>query len=411
MTKLPCITLNRHANDRAKRKHPWIFSNEISDPKLFQRIEPGSQVDVLDCKGEYLGTGITNPKSLISVRIFTRTRGEELSEESFLHKITSAVRLREAFYGKNSPSQGTYRAVFGESDGLPGLIIDRFQGGWVIEPHALGMDLRKDLIVNAIRSLSQNYFQEKEANIFYRTDYRAAGMEGIESKSEILSGSHPSTGLWAVEDEIKFGVDPLKGQKTGFFFDQRDNRTYFSQWIKGASRNNKNFTVLDVFCHAGAWGLRALKAGACHATFIDSSAAALEGVKESAKKMGVADKIELIQSDAMEAMKKLSGKKFSAIALDPPALVPNKKSIPAGTKHYKDLNVAAMNLLGDESVLSSSSCSYHMDEARFEETLLRAQVEAGKIGRILNRGGNSADHPMLVGMPEGRYLKNLFISY
>ncbi len=401
MNSLPCITLNRYAQERAKKGHPWVFSNELGDPKRFQRLEPGSMVDVLDCHGDYLGTGFVNPKSLISVRILSRQREEAIDTDFFRKRISAALRAREPLFGKGSGSESTYRAVFGEADGLPGLVIDRFQGAWVIEPHALGMYLRRQEIAEALAE-----FSASDA-IISRTDNRSAHLEGMEIGVELLRGEISEKGIYAVEDGIHFPVDPMQGQKTGFFFDQRENRTYFRQWVEGAIRSERKVHVLDVFCHAGAWGLRALKAGAAKATFVDSSASALAAVKETAQSLGVLDKITCIEGDAMEVLKTLPERSFNAVALDPPALIPSKKSVVAGSKNYRELNAKALRLVTAGGFFSTSSCSYHMQEDRFEEVVAKALGDVEREGTVLRRGYASSDHPFLAGMEEGRYLKNL----
>lgn len=406
-SSLPCITLNKHAQERAKKKHPWIFSNELADPKRFAQFEAGALVDALDSQGNYLGTGFVNPKSLIAVRILSRTRGEEIDAAFFKQRIARAHKIRDGLYGKNTDSQGTYRAVFGEGDGLPGLIIDRFQGAWVIEPHAFGMFQRAPLLVEAIRALAKEQ-GEADPAIIVRTDHRAAQLEGMEQGSNLVSGKLGEA--WAVEHGIRFPVDPLSGQKTGFFFDHRDNRVFFRQWIEGAARLDKNIRVLDAFCHAGSWGLGALKAGAAQVTFLDSSAAALESVRNVVEAMGWQKKAEFVKSDALEAMRAMKAGSFQAVALDPPALITNKKSFPQGAKAYCDLNVEALRLVSASGVLSTSSCSYHMQEDRFEETVQKAILQSGREARVLKRSAMSADHPVLTAMEEGRYLKNLFLA-
>jgi 23S rRNA (cytosine1962-C5)-methyltransferase len=408
MNSLPCVTLNRHAEERARKRHPWVFSNELSDPKRFARLEPGSLVDVLDCHGDYLGTGFVNPHSLIAVRILSRERGLEIDGAFFRAKLASALDTRDALYGPKTPSRATYRAVFGEGDGLPGLIIDRFEGAWVVEPHAKGMEVRTGLVVEAIQTLAAERYGEKDPAIVVRTDHRAAQLEGMESRSELVAGK--LAGVFAVEDGIRFPVDPVKGQKTGFFFDQRDNRTFFRDWVAGRGQLGRESVVLDIFCHAGAWGLRALKAGAKRATFVDSSASALEMVKAAAADLGLLDRVECIQSDAAEAIRALPKGGFNLVALDPPALIPNKKSVPAGSRNYRELNGETIRIVRAGGALSTSSCSYHLHEDRFEELVQKALVESGREARLLRRGGLSADHPLLPAMEEGRYLKNFFLA-
>lgn len=409
MKSLPCITLNRYAQERAKKRHPWVFSNELADPKVFAKTEPGELVDVLDCHGNYLGTGFVNPKSLIAVRFLSRTRGEVIDGTFFRTRIERALDTRDVLYGKDSDSQGTYRALFGEADGLPGLIVDRYQGAWVIEPHALGMHLQGKMIAETLAELAKERYGEKDPCVILRSDSRSAQLEGIEAGTDVLTGKLGEA--YAAEGGLRFTVDPLTGQKTGFFFDQRENRAFFRRWVAGKVKAEKNLRVLDVFCHAGAWGMGALKAGAAHCTFVDSSAPALESVRMAAKAIGMENKIELVKSDAMDALKGMKDRSFGAIALDPPALIQSKKNFNQGAKNYKELNAQAARLVSGGGVLSTSSCSYHMQEERFEEAVQRALLESGRDARILHRGAMSADHPVLASMPEGRYLKNLFLAF
>jgi len=408
MKSLPCITLNRHAQERAKKRHPWIFSNELADPKLFARSEPGGLVDVLDCHGGYLGTGFVNPHSLIAVRILSRTRGELIDGTFFRSRIERALDARDVLYGAGTDAQGTYRALFGEGDGLPGLIVDRYQGAWVIEPHALGMQLQGKMVAETLAELAVERYGEKDPCVILRSDSRSAQLEGMETGAEVLLGKVGE--VYAAESGLRFPVDPLTGQKTGFFFDQRENRAFFRRWVAGKARVEKKLRVLDVFSHAGAWGLGALKGGAAHCTFVDSSASALESVKMAAKAIGMEDRIELVKSDALEALKGMKERSFDCVALDPPALVQSKKSFNQGAKNYKDLNGQALRLVSGRGALSTSSCSYHLQEERFEEIVQKALLEAGRDARILHRGAMSADHPVLPSMSEGRYLKNLFLA-
>ncbi|MGZ3713759.1 MAG: class I SAM-dependent rRNA methyltransferase, partial [Bdellovibrionota bacterium] len=283
------------------------------------------------------------------------------------------------------------------------LVIDRFQGAWVVEPHALGMFVRKKEIVEGLRELVGS------DAIVFRTDSRAAQLEGMAVSSDLVHGEIPKAGVFAVENGIRFPVDPLKGQKTGFFFDQRENRTFFKTWIEGCAREGKQVHLADLFCHLGAWGLGALKAGAAKATFVDSSGPALEAVKAAAKEMGVLDRAEFVESDVLTFLKAQKAGAYGALVVDPPALVPSKKDVAAGAKAYRELNAEAFRIVRQGGVISSSSCSYHMPEARFEEVIAKAALDANREARIIHRGGLSADHPLLPAMEEGRYLKNLFL--
>lgn len=403
--KLPCLELNRHADKRLREQHPWIFSNELQDMKRLQRLAPGALVDILDCHGGYVGTGFVNPKSLIAVRLLSRERGEAIDEKFLYGKIKSALFAREMIYG----AEGCYRAVFGESDGLPGLIVDRYGSIFVVEPHALGMDLRQKEILAALLAALDASKIACEA-VVWRTDTRAASLEGMEARTEVIHGKLPEK-IHAVEDGIRFSTDPLGGQKTGFFFDQRENRADFSRWVAARVRmGGKDLKVLDVYCHLGAWGLRALKAGAARAVFIDQSESALKCVAEAARGMGVFDKCEFLQGDAMELMRRQKEKSFDAVALDPPAFISSKKVAAQGLRAYAENNERAARLVANGGILSTSSCSYHCLEERFEEIVGKSARVAGRVPKILKKGSPGWDHPALAGVPETRYLKNILLA-
>jgi 23S rRNA (cytosine1962-C5)-methyltransferase len=404
---LPCIGLNRHAEKRLREGHPWIFSNEVAETERLQRLDAGKMMDVLDCHGNYVGTGFVNPKSLIAIRFLSRRRGEAIDKGFFVAKMRNAIRLREKFYGANTDSKGSYRAIFGESDGLPGLVVDRFQGVWVIEPHARGMDVRKEILMEALREAALAECGEGSiTGIVYRTDTRAAQLEGMQIGADVAWGELPKDGVWAVEENIRFPVDPLAGQKTGFFFDQRENRSAFVRWIRATS----GAKVLDTYCHLGAWGLRALQAGAAHVTFVDQSEKALAGVKKSAELLGGLDRCSFVCGDAEVELKKMSPQSFHAIALDPPAFIQSKKNVAQGMKAYLTMNGVATKLLKPGGALSTSSCSYHCEEGRFEDVVGQAIRAQGREPRIIWRGGAAWDHPALAGVAETRYLKNLLLT-
>lgn len=399
-SKIPCITLNRHAERRLALMHPWVFSNEIHEEQRLSRLEPGSLVEVLNCHGEYVGTGFVNPRSLIAVRILHRERGRPVDETFFSERITSALRHREAFYGKDSPEHSCYRLLFGESDGLPGLIVDRFGSVAVVEPHALGMHLMKPWILSALK--------EEISTVVWRTENRGAKLEGIEPGSEVVLGTVPSEGVWAWEGGVKIPVDVLGGQKTGFFFDQRENRTALARWVSGAAQGG---TVLDVYCHLGAWGLRALAAGAKKAVFVDQSREALETARNAAKILGREKDCEFLEGDALAMMKDLKGRKFDAVVVDPPAFITSKKTASQGIKAYALANRAAVPLVADGGVLSTSSCSFHLEEPRFEGLVAQACWASGRSPRVLRRASAAFDHPELAGVIETGYLKNLLIGF
>lgn len=402
--KIPCITLNRHADKRLGLGHPWIFSNEIHEDVDLRRLEPGSIVEVLNRHGDYVGTGFINPKSLIAIRFLSKQRELEIDQKFFSSQINRAIGLREKFYGRDSDAAGTYRAVFGESDGLPGLIIDRFGDVWVIEFHALGMAVRQELIISALKTSIKEILGENNLRgIIIRGDVRVAEREGFSQEQSIVFGNCDNT--FAVESGIKFPVDPLAGQKTGFFFDQRENRASFERIVRGLD----HALVLDLYCHLGAWGLRALKAGAKKVWFVDISEEALAQVREAAKLMGQLERCEFIQADISGFYRSQEKESFSAIALDPPAFITSKKNVPAGIRAYYQNNREAIRLLSRGGILSTSSCSFHCEESGFYELVAGAVLDAGRSPQVIERGRPAWDHPELAQVPETRYLKNVLL--
>ena len=404
--RLPCITLNKHAERRLLQGHPWIFSNEVGDPKLMARQELGGLVEVLDCHGDYVGTGFINPNSLISIRILSRQREEVIDQAFFQRKIEAAIAARDIWYGPETPEKSCYRAVFGESDGLPGLVLDRFSDVWVAEPHAAGMHVRKEMIRDALLAVVG---KENVRALVWRTDSRGGALEGIHGEPEVLIGDVKSA--FAYEDGVKIPVDVISGQKTGFFFDQRENRKMLARWIKGRKQTSREtIRVLDCFCHAGGWGIRALRAGADHVTFVDSSAAALEGIRAVVKELGREADCEFIAADAEKTLKGMKAKSFDAVVVDPPAFITSRKTAGQGLRGYFQINQVAAALVKVGGVMSSSSCSHHAEEARFEEAVGMAVRSLGREPKILWRGGAAPDHPAIAGMAESRYLKNFLLG-
>lgn len=407
--KIPCIQLNRHAERRLAHQHPWIYSNEIHETVDIKKQTPGDLVEVLDRHGKYVGTGFVNPRSLIAIRFLTRKREQEINADFFAEKIQTALQLRELFYGAKSSSRGTYRAVFGESDGLPGLVIDRYGPVWVIEFHALGMFQRLEMIQAGLQKAAAEVVGADACKaIVVRTDVRIAALEGLAVQQEVVFGNLPDR-VVAVEDDIEFVVDPLKGQKTGFFFDQRENRSSFARVVGDLARTEKAANVLDLYCHVGAWGLRALKAGAARATFVDLSEEALASVRENAKKLGVENRCTFLVGDTMSQMKTLPKESFHAIALDPPSFISSKKTVAQGIRAYFGNNREAIRLLTRPGILSTSTCSFHCEEQGFQDVVAGAVLEAGRLPQLLERGNPAWDHPSLANMPESRYLKNLLL--
>ncbi len=370
--------------------HRWIFSNEISS--RLTDYEPGSWVEVFSSKGVSLGSGYVNPKSLISVRLVCRP-GEKPSRDFFHDLIKKAATIRgDLFY----PGSSCYRALFGESDGIPGLIVDRYNDLVVYQVTTLGI------------SIMESLFQEILLDIFkpealaFRHDTRIRLLEGLPLDKGVAFGKIPEEHEVDI-DGIFYKVDVLRGQKTGLFLDQRDNRKALGRWASGKR-------VLDLFCYNGAWSLSAASAGAMEAMGVDQSSEAISQANENAARNRLDGVCRFVESDVLSYLKEVKKGYFDIIVLDPPAFAKTKNALPEARKGYADINRRALLALKPGGLLVSSSCSYHLTEELFREALLQAALSSGRQLRLLETRGQAADHPALLAMPETRYLKCYFLE-
>ncbi|MBU0509647.1 class I SAM-dependent rRNA methyltransferase [bacterium] len=383
-TAVPTVRLRAGADKRLRAGHLWIFSNELEDG--FQELEPGASVEVLDHRGRFVGVGTVNPHSLIAVRLLSHDR-VEIGESFLRERIAAAAALRERLL----PGEKICRLIYGESDGLPGLIVDRFCGVLVLQSNTAGMDGLLPVIV----SLLSEMFAPQA--IVAANDAAVRELEGIRIYREVAYGS--LEGLIAVEqDGLTFAIDPLHGQKTGFFLDQRWNRRMLASFVRPGDR------ILDLFSYSGGFGMYALRAGAGHVTFVDSSQAALDLIVENARRNGFADRVTVERADVFEFVKSPSGT-FEVVVLDPPALAKGRKNVPAALRAYRDLNARAMSWLVPGGILATASCSGLVHVDSWLESLREAARKADRNLRFIARGGQSPDHPVLAAMPETEYLK------
>ncbi|MDD5087472.1 MAG: class I SAM-dependent rRNA methyltransferase [bacterium] len=378
------VKLKAGADKRIRDGHSWIFSNELVDG--FQSYESGRPVQVVDHKGKLIGVGTVNPHSLIAVRLFCRER-VEIGQAFLRQRIARAVALRERLL----PGERVCRLIYGESDGLPGLIVDRYGDVLVVQSGTAGMDRLLPIVTNLlVESFSPRA-------IVMANDASVRELEGIRLYREVAWGS--LGGPVAVEqDGLRFLVDPLHGQKTGLFLDQRWSRLLLASFIRPGDR------VLDLFCYSGGFGLYALKAGAAHVTFVDSSQAALDMAAENSRLNGFGERISLVKADVFEFVKSPS-ERFDAVVLDPPALAKGRKNVPAALRGYRDLNARAMVWANNGGILATASCSGLVHVDSWLDSLREAAQKAQKTLRFIARGGQSPDHPVLASMPETEYLK------
>ena len=386
--QLPTLRLKRNEDRRLNAGHLWIFSNEVDTQQTaLHRFKPGDLARVLAHNDKALGLAYVNPQSLISARLLSTW---SIPDTAWLAaRIRVALSLRERLYAKPY-----YRLIFGESDGLPGLIVDRYGGTVVVQIGTAGMERLKDQIQQALIEVVRC-----EALLF-KNDSAARELEGLPSYVE--TGYGKVGDLAQVEESgIEYTVPLASGQKTGWFFDQAANRRELPQFMAPGAR------VLDVFSYVGAWGVRALHAGAREVLCVDSSAAALELAARNAGSKR--DKLKTFKGDAFDALEELAekGERFDVVVIDPPAFAKRKKDLPKALAAYKRLNQLAMQLLAD-GILVSCSCSFHVSAQDLQDAIAKAARSAQKHLQILQLGGQAADHPVHPAIPETRYLKAYF---
>jgi 23S rRNA (cytosine1962-C5)-methyltransferase len=380
------LVLRKNQDRRVRGGHPWIFSNEVAT--LEGAPAPGDLVEVADVRGAFLGRAYYNPQSLICARLVTRKR-DEVDADLFVKRLERAVRLREAVL----PGESALRVVYGESDFLPGLVVDRYGDYLAVQVLTLGMELRQDLVREAL----ERVFAPR--GVVRVADSPLRALEGLPLERGLWWGEVPER----VEVELegfKVEADLLHGQKTGLFLDQRLNRRIAEPRAAGKR-------VLDLFCYQGEWSLHAARGGAASVLAVDSSEPALAAAARNLERNGLQDRVGLRRGDVFDVLRQLErgGERFGLVILDPPALVKSRKHMAAGARAYRELNRAAMALLEEEGVLMSCSCSHHLDDALFHQVLLESARAAHRPFRVVEWRAESPDHPQLLAVPETHYLK------
>jgi 23S rRNA (cytosine1962-C5)-methyltransferase len=388
--ELPELRLKRGEDRRLAAGHLWVFSNEVDTARTpLTAFEPGALCRIVSDRDKFLGYAYVNPRSLISARILGRSTAHPPDKSLFVHRLQVAQSLRRSLYPKPF-----YRLVYGESDGLPGLVLDRFGDVIVGQIATAGMEALRPAIEAAVKKVIA------PTALVWKNDAGVREMEGLPDYVETVFGSAPES-VVVEEGGVNFQVPLGSGQKTGWFFDQAANRSALRKYVGGAR-------VLDVFSYLGAWGLGALKAGATEATCVDSSAAALELLQASAAANGL--KPNVIKGDAFDALEKLhaEGRRFDVVIVDPPAFIKRKKDVPKGEAAYKRLNQLAMQLLDRDGILVSCSCSYHLEPDHLLTAIQRGARHLGRFAQVVEVGGQAPDHPIHPAIPETRYLKAFF---
>lgn len=387
---LPPLRLKKGEDNRIRAGHLWIYSNEISPETPLKNFSPGDAVEIQSAAGVSIGAGYVNPHSLICARVVSRHVLEPLSEKLLVSRIENALKLRDSMFDKPF-----YRLVYGEGDYLPGLVVDRYGEVLVVQLNTAGMDAAAKDVLMALQEVL------RPTGILFRNDSSVRGLEGLESYVKVATGEIPET-VTISENGVSFTVPLLAGQKTGWFFDQRDNRARLKRHIAGKS-------LLDVCSYIGGWSVAGLTMGATSATAIDQSATALQFATQNAELNGVAKHFETVQDDAFDALKvmKREGRRFDVIVVDPPAFIKRRKDIKKGMGAYQRINGLAMELLAEGGTLISCSCSFHMSALDLQGAVNRAAMKLGRSISLLERGRQAADHPVQLSIPETEYLKTV----
>ncbi len=385
------LRLKRGEDRRIRAGHLWVFSNEVDNAATpLTELEPGSIVRVLSERGQFLGYAYVNPHALICARIVSRDLARPLDRSLIAQRLRTALALRERL----SP-RPYYRLVFGESDGLPGLVLDRYGDLLVGQIATAGMQALAPEVEEAVREAIA------PAGLYWKNDSAARDLEQLPRAAGLAFGSAPAD-IEIVEEGGTF-VAPLQaGQKTGWFYDQTANRARLVRYLWPGAR------VLDVCSYAGAWAVTALRHGASEAWCVDSSAPALEYACRNAERNGVS--LQTLHADAFDALRELreQGERFDVVILDPPAFIKRKKDIPQGQAAYRKLNQLALTLIDRDGLLVSCSCSYHLAADDLLSAIQAAARHTGRFVQVLEAGGQSPDHPVHPAIPETRYLKAFF---
>ncbi|MDO8954023.1 MAG: class I SAM-dependent rRNA methyltransferase [Gammaproteobacteria bacterium] len=391
-TDLQTLYLKKREEQRLKSQHVWIYSNEVDVAKSpLRNFTAGEQVLIASFTGELLGKAYVNPQSLICARLFSRDPSAELDCEFFKTKIQQALVLRERLF-----AEPYYRLVFGESDGLPGVVIDRFGPHFAIQINTQGMENVKEILLAALVEVCA------PQSVLWKNDSGSRDFEKLPKIVEAAFGEPPKE-VELIENGVKFKAPFWEGQKTGWFYDHRMNRLRLKDYVKGQY-------VLDVFSYLGGWGLEAMGFGAKSLTAIDSSAKACEYIQSNAK-LNNFEKVEVICNDAFEALKALmqQGQKFDVVIVDPPAFIKRQKDLKEGSMAYQRINEMAIKLLNPNGILVSASCSMHLHDEDFVSMLHKAAVKSYTELQLLELGHQGPDHPIHLAIPETRYIKSAIL--
>jgi 23S rRNA (cytosine1962-C5)-methyltransferase len=389
----PAVRLKEQREKSLGRRHPWIFSGAV-DSVMGDPVA-GATVRVLSHSGEFLARAAWSPKSQIRLRVWT------FDESTSVDAAFVGKRLEEAIEARRTLGlldEGACRLVFGESDRLPGLVVDRYGDYLVCQFLSTGVEFWRSAVIAQLKRLLA------PRGIYERSDATVRRKEGLAAGSGVLEGEAPPAQLELTIDGVRQRFDLAHGQKTGAYLDQRVNRRRVASYASGRH-------VLDGYSYTGGFGLHCLAAGAAEVTFMDSSAPALESARESAERNGFGDQCLCVQADVADELRALrgAGRRFDLIVLDPPKFVHTAEQLTKGCRAYKDINRLAFEILEPGGILATFSCSGHVDAALLQKVIAQAALEAGRDAKILEHLGQAPDHPVALAFPEAGYLNGFIL--
>lgn len=388
---LPVVHVINGRQKKLLQGHPWVYGNEIE--RVEGEAQDGGLVSVVDFRGRYMGTGFYNSKSLITVRLLTH-RQEEITDALIASRVRAACDYRRFILRREGTD--SCRLIYGEADRLPGVICDRFGGVVVLQILALGMERYTQVIADALISC------EKPECLLLQNDDAIRRKEGMECFTKVLHGALPQETI-IHENGVKLAVDVMGGQKTGYFLDQKDNHLFLRQFCRDAR-------VLDCFSYIGGFALNAAAAGAREVTAVDISEAAVGMIEKNAALNGAS--IQTVCANCFDYLRAQvkAGETYDVVVLDPPAFTKAHANMANACRGYKEIALSAMRLLPPGGVLATHSCSYHMPEDVFVNTVLSAAQDLHRQVRVITLRRQDIDHPVLAGYPESHYLKSLWLQ-
>jgi 23S rRNA (cytosine1962-C5)-methyltransferase len=391
--KRPLIQLQPKHDSRLRQGHPWAYSNEIMMDAAAKAVPAGTVVTLASAGGDRLGAAFFNPHTLIAARILTADAGRSIDRDFFAKRFGAALTLRERLY-----AEPYYRLVHAEADGLPAVVVDRIGDVLAVQLNGAGPDRAAEDIIAALVDVFS------PAAIVFKNDSPSRATEGLALETRLAHGALDGP-VALVENGARFLVDPLEGQKTGWFYDQRDSRAFVARLSAGAR-------VLDAYCYGGGFGIEAAMAGASSVTLLDRSEPALTAAMASAEANGVASRCSALRNDVFTALDALreAGERFDVVVVDPPAFAKSRKDLPAALRGYRKLARQAARLVSPGGILFAASCSHNAGLANFSEAVARGLNDAGRTGRILRTAGAGPDHPVHPMLPESAYLKSLTLA-